>query len=198
MLGEVSQANKIGIVLLDACRNNPFIERITRSFPVAGRAIATSSGLARVDGVPRNTLVAMATKADQVADDGSGGNDPFAAALLAHLQIPGLELSLFFRSVRDAVLKATATGRSRPLQLARRRAVAAFYPRPPNRPPIIGQIATLEVLDTAGPTPLGIPRPTDPDQDPLTVRIIGLPRSGEVRVDARRATSGEAFSLSAS
>ena len=32
MLGEVSQANKIGIVLLDACRNNPFIERITRSF----------------------------------------------------------------------------------------------------------------------------------------------------------------------
>ena len=39
----------------------------------------------------------------------------FAAALLAHMQIPGLELSLFFRSVRDTVLRATEPGPSTPL-----------------------------------------------------------------------------------
>src|ERR1700710_1952532 len=43
MLGEVSQASKIGIVLLDACRDNPFVERIARTTPTAA-----SAGLARV------------------------------------------------------------------------------------------------------------------------------------------------------
>ncbi|MBV8612493.1 MAG: caspase family protein, partial [Acetobacteraceae bacterium] len=107
VLGEVSQANKIGIVLLDACRNNPFTARISRSFARTQRAIATPPGLARVDDVPRNTMVMMATKADQGADDGDAGHSPFAAALLGHFQIPGLELGLFVRSVRDTVLKAT-------------------------------------------------------------------------------------------
>ena len=100
LLGEVAQASRIGIVLLDSCRNNPFIERVARSITVAGRAVATTPGLARVDNVPRNTVVVMAAKADQIAEDGAD-HSPFAAALLAHLQIPGLELSLFFRSVRD-------------------------------------------------------------------------------------------------
>ena len=101
LLGEVAQAGKVGIVLLDSCRNNPFVERVSRSMVVAGRAVATSPGLARVDNVPRNTMVVMAAKADQIAEDGDA-HSPFAAALLAHFEIPGLELSLFFRSVRDS------------------------------------------------------------------------------------------------
>ena len=55
---------EVGIVLLDACRNNPFIDRMSRSMTIADRSIATSPGLARVDNVPPNTLVAMATKAN--------------------------------------------------------------------------------------------------------------------------------------
>ncbi|CAH2604042.1 SUMF1/EgtB/PvdO family nonheme iron enzyme [Rhodovastum atsumiense] len=195
MLGEVAQAGRIGIVLLDACRNNPFVERIARSMPLAGRAIATPTGLARVDDVPRNTMVMMATRADTIAEDGTAGHSPFAAALLAHLQIPGLELSLFFRSVRDAVLKATAN-RQEPYAFSSLGAEPFyFYPRPPNRPPVIGAIRPLEVPDSAGPTPLGLPRPVDPDQDPLSVRVIGLPRSGEVRVEGRIVASGEVFSV---
>jgi formylglycine-generating enzyme required for sulfatase activity len=182
LLGEVSQASHIGIVLLDSCRNNPFIERVSRSMTIAGRAVATTPGLARVDNVPRNTMVVMAAKADQIAEDGSD-HSPFASALLAHLQIPGLELSLFFRSVRDTVLRAT-NNRQEPYVFSSLGADPFyFYPRPPNRPPVIGAITPLEVLETAGPTPLGMPQPTDPDQDPLTVRIIGLPRFGEVRID---------------
>jgi uncharacterized caspase-like protein len=106
LLGEVSQATRIGIVRLDSCRNNPFVERVVRSMAIAGRAVATTPGLARVDNVPRNTMVVMAAKADQIAEDGAE-HSPFAAALLAHFQIPGLELGLFFCSVRDTVLHAT-------------------------------------------------------------------------------------------
>jgi len=192
LLGEASGARKLGIVLLDACRNNPFVDRMSRSMTVAGRG-ATSPGLARVDNVPRNTMVVMATKADQIAEDGGGDHSPFAAALLAHFQIPGLELSLFFRSVRDTVLRATGNRQEPYIFSSLGAEPFYFYPRPPNRPPQLAGIPTLEVKDSAGPTPLPIPKPTDPDQDPLTVRITGLPRSGEVRVEGRPVTSGAVF-----
>jgi len=194
VLGEVSQASKIGMVLLDSCRNNPFIERVSRSMSRAGRAVATLPGLARVDNVPRNTMVVLAAKADQIAEDGTG-HSPFAAALLAHFQIPGLELSLFFRSVRDTVLRAT-NNRQEPFVFSSLGAEPFyFFPRPPNTPPVIGEIKPLEVTDAAGPTRLGIPQPTDPDADPLTVRVIGLPRSGEVRIDGRVVAVNTVFSV---
>ena len=187
LLGEVSQATRIGIVLLDSCRNNPFVERVARSVTIAGRAVATTPGLARVDNVPRNTMVVMAAKADQIAEDGAE-HSPFAAALLAHFEIPGLELGLFFRSVRDTVLHAT-NNRQEPYVFSSLGAEPFYlYPRPPNRPPEIGTIRPLEVTEVAGPTPLGMPQPTDPDQDPMSVRIIGLPRTGEVRIDGHPAT----------
>jgi uncharacterized caspase-like protein len=105
VLDEVARAKKIGLVILDACRNNPFYDKVARS--VASRGLSTSKGLAKVDNVPPNTAVAMATRGDAIAEDGSGEHSPYTAAILAHLEVPGLELGLFFRSVRDAVLKAT-------------------------------------------------------------------------------------------
>lgn len=192
LLGEASGARKLGIVLLDACRNNPFVDRMSRSMTIAGRG-AASPGLARVDNVPRNTMVVMATKADQIAEDGGGEHSPFAAALLAHFQIPGLELSLFFRSVRDTVLRATGNRQEPYIFSSLGAEPFYFFPRPPNRPPVLAEIPALEVRDSAGPTPLPIPKPTDPDQDPLTVRITGLPRSGEVRVEGRIVTPGAVF-----
>ncbi len=192
-LGEIAQAQKLGIILLDACRNNPFVERLTRSVVVSSRGPA-SAGLARVDSVPRNTLVAMATKADQTAEDGSGSHSPFAQALIENLQRPGLELSLFFRSVRDSVLRETSNQQEPYIFSSLGAEPFYFHPRPPNRPPQIGVIPPLEVLDNSGPTPLPIPKPTDPDQDPLTVRITGMPRSGEVRIDGRLVTPGAVYS----
>jgi formylglycine-generating enzyme required for sulfatase activity len=194
-LGEVSQAKKVGILLLDACRNNPFVDRMSRGFNIVGRTSSVQKGLARVDQVPRNTIVAMATRADEIAEDGGGDNSPFTQALLAHFQIPGLELSLFFRSVRDTVLKATSD-RQEPYVFSSLGAEPFyFYPRPPNRPPAIGPIAKLEVSDTAGPTPLGLMRPTDPDGDPLTVRIMGSPHAGQVRIDGKQVAANDVVTL---
>ena len=184
LLGEVSQATRVGIVLLDSCRNNPFIDRISRSMTVAGRGVTTTPGLARVDNVPPNTMVVMAAKADQIAEDGTG-HSPFAAALLAHFQIPGLELSLFFRSVRDTVLQATHN-RQEPYVFSSLGAEPFYFnPRPPNRPPALAAIEPLQLAENSAATPLGMPQPTDPDQDPLTIRIIGMPRFGEVRIEGK-------------
>ena len=146
--------------------------------------------------MPRNTIVVMATRADEIAEDGGGENSPFTQALLAHFQIPGLELSLFFRSVRDTVLKAT-NDRQEPYVFSSLGAEPFyFYPRPPNRPPMIGAIAQARSQATsAGPTPLGLPRPTDPDDDPLTVRIVGLPHAGEVLIGGKQVATNDVVTL---
>ena len=192
-LDEASQAKRLSIILLDACRNNPFVDRLSRGINAPSRGPA-SAGLARVDAVPQNTLVAMATKADQTAEDGSGGHSPFAEALLKNLQTPGLELSLFFRSVRDGVLKAT-NNQQEPYVFSSLGAEPFYFnPRAPNRPPQIAAIPPLEVRDNAGPTLLPIPPPTDPDKDPLTMRVAGLPRSGEIRIDGKPVAPGAIYS----
>ena len=55
-----------------------------------------------------DTLIAYAAKAGSTADDGDGAHSPFAAALVKHLAVPGLDVRLAFGRVRDEVLKATA------------------------------------------------------------------------------------------
>jgi formylglycine-generating enzyme required for sulfatase activity len=191
-LDEASQAKRLSIILLDACRNNPFVDRLSRGITAPSRGPA-AAGLARVDAVPRNTLVAMATKADQTAEDGSTGHSPFAEALLKNLQTPGLELSLFFRSVRDGVLRAT-NNQQEPYVFSSLGAEPFYFnPRAPNRPPQIAAIPPLEVRDNAGPTLLPIPPPTDPDKDALTMRVTGLPRSGEIRIDGKPVAPGAIY-----
>jgi formylglycine-generating enzyme required for sulfatase activity len=188
-LREVSQAKKVGILILDACRNSPFTERNK------GSVGTPPKGLARVDRLPSNTLVAMATKADEIAEEGSGENSPFTQAILEYLQVPGLELGIFFRSVHDAVLKMT-NFRQEPYVFSSLSADNFFLnPRPPNRPPVVAEAGRLDLIDTAGATPLGLARPTDPDNDPLTVRIVGLPAKGEIRIDGKPAARDDVVSL---
>jgi uncharacterized caspase-like protein len=91
------------MVILDACRDNPFIARMERRGRVT-RSI--SRGLGRVN-PGGGVMLAYAARDGQVAEDGDGRHSPYTAALLRHLDTPGLEISLLFRKVRDDVLKAT-------------------------------------------------------------------------------------------
>jgi tetratricopeptide (TPR) repeat protein len=103
VLDAVSGARRIGLVILDACRDNPFSKTMTRSM-ASTRSIGR--GLAQIE--PEGaTLVAYAAKHGQVAMDGTGGNSPFVTALIKNLETPGLEINLLFRKVRDDVLAAT-------------------------------------------------------------------------------------------
>ncbi|GAC1345170.1 MAG: hypothetical protein NVSMB18_24310 [Acetobacteraceae bacterium] len=171
MLGEVSQASKLGIVLLDACRDNPFVERIARTTPTTA-----SAGLARVANVPRNMLVAMSTKSDAVAEDGSGEHSPFATALLEALRTPGLELSLFFRKVRDSVLQATS-GRQEPYVFSSLGAEPFYFkPSPVVRAPVVEAVRRVRMYTG----PIGMTPPTDVEGGKLQVSVKAVPR-GVVR-----------------
>ena len=98
----VEHAGKLRLVILDACRDNPFAARMERG----GATRSIGRGLSRVE-PSGEMLVAYAAKEGTVALDGTGRNSPYTAALLRHLEEPGLEVGLMFRKVRDAVLETT-------------------------------------------------------------------------------------------
>lgn len=98
----VDRARTMRIVILDSCRNDPFGD--TQIFT---RADGAPQGGLAPPSPDRGTLVAFAARDGQVALDGTTGNSPFALALADRMKEPGLELSLMFRQVRDAVLEAT-------------------------------------------------------------------------------------------
>jgi len=105
LLGKVTAANKMQLVVLDACRNNPFVGRMKRS----GRETrAISRGLASIE-PESGVLVAYAARDGTTALDGEAANSPYAEALVKYIAEPGLEISLLFRKVRDEVY--TRTGR---------------------------------------------------------------------------------------
>ena len=88
---------KLALVVLDACRDNPF-----------GRPEeALGPGLAAIERAPGETLIAYATSAGAVASDGLSGNSPFTAALVTALERPGLDVYDVFRMVRGFVREAT-------------------------------------------------------------------------------------------
>ena len=99
----IEPARKLRLVILDACRENPFTKSMRRS--VAARGI--SRGLARVDPDTPNTLVAFAAKAGATAEDGVGEHSPFTTSLLKHLTVPGLDVRRALGLVRDEVMSST-------------------------------------------------------------------------------------------
>jgi hypothetical protein len=103
VLVSVDPARKLRLVILDACRDNPFTRTMKRT--LASRAVGR--GLAKVEPISPNTLIAFASKAGSTASDGDGKNSPFTAALVSHLTRPGLDLRKAFGYVRDDVLRST-------------------------------------------------------------------------------------------
>jgi hypothetical protein len=93
---------KTKLVFLDACRDNPLMQTASRS---------VSRGLAPIN-VSEGTLIAYATKDGQIAQDGSGKNSPFTAALINHLGDPD-DIAVVLRKVRENVMKATG-GKQQP------------------------------------------------------------------------------------
>lgn len=86
----------INLVILDACRNNPFARRFRSS----------ATGLAQMD-APVGTLIAFATAPGSVAQDGSGANGVYTQHLLESIATPGLPVEQMFKRVRIGVAKAT-------------------------------------------------------------------------------------------
>jgi uncharacterized caspase-like protein len=103
VLKALEGTKRLRLVILDACRDNPFANTMKRS--LASRSVGR--GLAKIEPAMSDTLIAFAAKAGAVASDGDGANSPFAMALVKHIAEPGLDLRLAFGRVRDDVLKST-------------------------------------------------------------------------------------------
>ena len=88
---------RLNIVVLDACRDNPFI---------AGSWIASVNGLASIV-APADTIIGYSTGPGQLAEDGSGNNSPYTAALASEMMQPGATLEDVFRATRRHVLERT-------------------------------------------------------------------------------------------
>ena len=142
--------NRMNVVILDACRNNPF----ARSFRSAG------NGLAQME-APVGTLVAFSTAPGSVASDGKGGNGLYTQYLIKAIKAPGTKIEDVFKSVRANVRRDTE-GKQIPWESTSLEGDFVFVPQPP-KPPTpagsrsanaparpIGEIAapTLKVGDT--------------------------------------------------
>lgn len=98
LLGAIEDAgNKANIIILDACRNNPF----TRSWRSSTRGLAPPAQTAQ------GVFIAYSTAPGKVALDGHGRNSPYTSAILRYIQTPGLDVEQMFKSVRRDVLQKT-------------------------------------------------------------------------------------------
>jgi hypothetical protein len=101
ILEEMESEQRVNLIFLDACRDNPFANSLlksSRSLPSRGLSLQDS-------GV--GSLIAYATQPNNIAFDGKGRNSPFTQALLKHLKTPGLEVRTMLARVRGDVIDST-------------------------------------------------------------------------------------------
>jgi hypothetical protein len=173
---------RLRLILLDACRDNPFVARLQRS--VSTRA-APKNGLGKLDDVSTDTLVAYAAKEGSVSYDGSGSNSPFAAALLKHIAEPGLDIRIALGRVRDEVMRTTGNRQEPFIYGSLGGSIIPLVPSPVAKaleamtatspvvaPPVtlatpapFGKPPAAPVLPAPFATPPAAPPPREPNQD---------------------------------
>ena len=125
--------NHTNLIILDACRNNPF----------ASRFRLANNGLAQID-APPGTVVAFSTAPGSVAADGSGRNGLYTKHLLAHLAKPGTRIEDAFKQVRVAV-RAESSGRQthwESTSLENELVLKSAPPPPPKPAPVVAAAST--------------------------------------------------------
>jgi hypothetical protein len=91
--------NDLNIVILDACRNNPFAKKFRSGAGARG-------GLAAMQ-APKGSLIAFATSPGSIASDGAGENGVYTKHLLENLRTPGIQVEQMFKHVRSGVVAET-------------------------------------------------------------------------------------------
>jgi Caspase domain len=108
LVSSADGASKLRVIILDACRDNPFTGLMRSNRKNNARVV--SSGLGKIEPSSTDTLIAYAAKAGSTAEDGSDGqHSPFTNAILKNLTIPGLDIRLAFGRIRDDVMRATGS-----------------------------------------------------------------------------------------
>ncbi|MEO0495994.1 MAG: caspase family protein [Pseudomonadota bacterium] len=133
LLLAVKGAKKLQVVMLDACRDNPFEELLQAG--AGQRSMVGSRGLASIDKdrQPSGSVIGFAAEAGKKASDGAGRNSPYAEAILANLDSADLEVGRFFRKLRSSVDEVT-NGEQTPVN-SNRLSDGYFFIHPNGREP---------------------------------------------------------------
>ncbi len=114
VLTAVRSARKLGMIMLDACRDNPFAATMTRKNGT--RAISRGLAPVSVEG-EKGLLISFAAEAGRTADDGGAMHSPYTEALLEVIGQPGMEVGRMFRAVR-AKVREKSGGQQVPIEQA--------------------------------------------------------------------------------
>ena len=105
VLKQMEGHNRVNLLFLDACRDNPLSQTLARSMG-ENRSASIGRGLAPMK-ASAGTLISYSTKDGEVATDGIGKHSPYTEALLKYIEMPGIEVGLMLRKVREEVIAAT-------------------------------------------------------------------------------------------
>ena len=170
--------NDVNIVILDACRNNPF----ARSFR------NMDNGLARMEG-PVGSFIAYATAPGSVASDGPGRNGLYTQHLLKALRQPGLTIEQTFKFVRNGV-RADTQGKQTPWESSSLTGEFMFWPDNktpvatspmPLPPPPVAALGHLQVVTNVANANVSI---NDQQTGPVDSRgVLNIPNLPEKQVE---------------
>ena len=181
VLDTMSEAgNELNMIVLDACRDNPF-----------GWARSGSRGLTVVSRAPTGSIVMYATGANSTAADGTGRNGLFTGYLLNNLKTPGLSVFDVFDRTMDAVIKGTNGSQNPELSLRFPGATSAFLGPRPSPSPAPQPAPTPAPSPAPQPSPASAPQPS-PNPTPNQNYKIGDrgPAGGIVFYDKRNNSDG--------
>ncbi|TIR86525.1 MAG: hypothetical protein E5X21_02505 [Mesorhizobium sp.] len=105
IIAAMTAEENIAIVLLDACRDNPFVKQL--SGPGQSRGLAIGKGLGALD-AGRGVFIGFATQPGNVALDGAVNHSPFADSLVKRIKTPSIDIEILMRRVRLDVMNATS------------------------------------------------------------------------------------------
>ncbi|RWM31615.1 caspase family protein [Mesorhizobium sp.] len=185
VLEQLRSKSKIQLIILDACRNNPFPRK---DYWLRDQLIAAGgSGLAQVKS-SLNTLIAFATEPGSVAYDGTGDLSPFSSAFSRRALAPNQEIRTVMAAVRRDVVKAT-DGKQVPWENSSLIDEVVLMRRAnrPALPPVLEKVVPSGV----GPVALDLPEPVDVDGGAVTVSIERPPALGRLMLDGKPVATGE-------
>ncbi|MBZ9766956.1 caspase family protein [Mesorhizobium sp. CA6] len=185
VLQQLRAKSKIQVIILDACRNNPFPRK---DYWLRDQLIAAGgTGLAQVKS-SLNTLIAFATEPGAVAYDGSGDLSPFSSAFSRRALAPNQEIRSVMATVRRDVVEATK-GAQVPWENSSLIDEVVLMRRAsrPALPPVLEKTVPSGV----GPVALDLPVPVDVDGGAVTISIERPPALGRLILDGKPVATGE-------
>ena len=156
VLRQMQREERVNVVILDACRDNPLAEELARS--VKGtRSAGIATGLSEINtSSAAGTLIAFATDPGKTALDGKQGeNSPFTTALLKHMETPGISISSVMDRVREEVWRSTGE-KQRPW--VNTSIIGEFYLNPEASARVTVAALSQPSVSLPGPAGLGVDR----------------------------------------